>query len=98
DIEKLGVAVRVIVPLFGLPIPLETVVQLAEQLSHLLMTDRMVLRPEVRGQRPRTLAGPAEWRFGIAPRQWLDQCFEATRQVGIARDQCRPPAPGTPHP
>ena len=41
DVPKLGVAVRMIFPFLGLPIALQTVVQVVKDLGHLRMTDRV---------------------------------------------------------
>ena len=98
DVPELRVTIRVIRPLVHLPRPLQAVVQLPQQLGDLLVADGMAVRGELGRQCPRTLAGPAQRRLGIAPGQRIDQRLEATRQVGIARDQRRPPAARATHP
>ena len=87
-----------IVPLLGLPIPLQAVVHLPQQLGHLLMADRMVLRRQFCRQGPRALARPAQRRFRVAAGQGLDQRFEAPRQVGIALHEGRPAPTWAPYP
>src|SRR3990167_537717 len=65
---ELRVAVRMIRAFLGLPVPLQAVVHLTQELRDLLMADRMVLAREFRRQRPRALAGPAQRRLRVAPR------------------------------
>lgn len=50
----------------------------------------MPLGRQRRRQRPGALERPAQRRLGIAPGQGLHQGFQATRQVRIVVDQCRP--------
>ena len=56
DVLKLRVSVRVIVSFLRFPIPLKAVVQLPQQLRHLLMADRMMLRRQFGRQGARALA------------------------------------------
>jgi hypothetical protein len=68
DMTELRIAVRMIRAFLGLPVALQAVVLVAEKLSHLLMTDRMLPSSQLSGQSPGALADPAQGIFRIAPR------------------------------
>ena len=75
----------------GLPVALEAVVEIAQQLADLRRTDGMVPLRQRRGQGPRTLTRPAEWRLGIAARLWVDQRFQRRHQIRVGhRDRFAP--------
>src|SRR5712692_8279746 len=96
DVLELRVAVWMIRSFFGLPVPLEAVVHLSEELRDLLMADRMVLAREFCRQRPRALAGPAQRGLRVAPRQRLHQGLQRPRQLGVAHQELVASTPGTP--
>src|SRR5713101_8461363 len=96
DVLELRVAVWMIRSFLGLPVPLQAVVHLSEELRDLLMADRMVLAREFCRQRPRALAGPAQRGLRVAPRQRLHQGLQRPRQLGVAHQERVATTAGTP--
>src|SRR3972149_2225336 len=96
DVLELRVAVWLIRSFLGLPVPLQAVGHLSQELRDLLMADRMVLAREFRRPRPRALAGPAQRGLRVAPRQRLHQGLQRPRQLGVANQECVASSAGTP--
>ncbi len=95
DVPELGVPVRMVVPFLGLPVALQAVIHLPQQLRHLFVADGVSLAGQFVRQRPGALAGPAQRRLRIAPRQRLDQGLQQRGQLGIMPDQRMPSAART---
>lgn len=89
---ELRIAVRVIFPLLGLPVTLQTVAVLAEQLSDFGVADRMMPPGQLRRQSAGALAGPAKRRLRIAARRGLDQTVQRWSQTRIFDRQRVSPA------
>lgn len=83
DVAELRVAVRMVVPLLGLPVALETVVEVVQQLGDLRVADRMVLPGQCLRNCPRALTGPAQRRCRVAPRLVLDHGFQRVQELRI---------------
>src|SRR6266545_6091565 len=96
DVVELRVAVWMIRSFLGLPVPLQAVVHLAKELRDLLMADRMVMARELRRQRTRALAGPAQRGLRVAPCQRLHQGLQRPRQLGVANQERVASSAGTP--
>jgi hypothetical protein len=94
DVFELGVAVGMRRPFPGLAVGLQAVVQLMEQGSDRLVTDRMPLAAQFRGQCARTLAGPAEGGLGVAAGGRFDQSFQVPDQGGVGSFQEGAAGPG----
>src|SRR5437667_8891556 len=82
-LPKLGIAVGVIVAFLELPIALQAVVLLVEQLCNSDIADRMMLLAQFGGQRPCALADPPQGRFRIATGSALNQAIQRYHQARI---------------
>jgi len=60
DVPELGVPVGVAGSLEHLPVRLEAVAQVVEQLRHRLVTDGVTLPPQLRGEAPDAPGRPAQ--------------------------------------
>src|SRR5258708_40158918 len=80
---ELGITIRMIVSLLGLAIALQTVVRIVKNLRYFGMTDGMMAPGQRLRDRTRALAGPAQRRFGIAPRLFLDDRLQPLHQLGV---------------
>ena len=65
DMPELGVPIRVIISFLSLAIALQTLLHVSQQLSYLLVTDRMIVHREFPSQGSGAFARPAQRRFGI---------------------------------
>jgi hypothetical protein len=93
----LGIAVRMILPFLQLAIALQAVALIVQQLGHFLMTDRMLLPGQFPGERPGTLARPAQRGFRIAPRARFNQPLQGGQEAGIMRGEGLPARPRSSH-
>lgn len=91
DVLELRVPIRVVVPLFGLPVTLKAVLHQAEKLRHLFVADRVTLCGQFRGQDARALARPAQGRLRVATGKWLHQPFEGARQIRVVLNKSAAP-------
>jgi hypothetical protein len=73
EVLKLGVAIRMLSSLQRLAVRLQAVTKVVKHPTHQLMTYPVARAPQFFGQLPQALAGPAQWRFRIAPRKRLHQ-------------------------
>ena len=80
---ELGITIRMIVSLLGLAIASQTVVLIVKNLRYFGVTDGMMAPGQRLRDRTRALAGPAQRRFGIAPRLFLDHRLQPLHQLGI---------------
>src|SRR5260370_24661707 len=80
---ELGITIRMIVSLLGLAIALQTVVQIVKNLRYFGVTDGMMAPGQSLRDRTRALAGPAQRRFGISPRPFLDHRLQPLHQLGV---------------
>ena len=80
---ELGITIRMIVSLLGLAIALQTVVLIVKNLRYFGVTDGMMAPGQRLRDRTRALAGPAQRRFGIAPRLFLDHRLQPLHQLGV---------------
>jgi len=92
---ELRVPVGMVVVFLGLPVTLQAVVLVVEELGHLHVADRMMLLAQVRGQGPRAFTDPAQGRFRIAPRAGINQTVKRRQQMGIAGCDFLPPGTAT---
>src|SRR5213593_1760371 len=83
DVPKLRVAVRMASPLLGLPIALQTIVEIVKNLSHLCMADRVFLPDEFFGNCSRAFANPPQRRFRIATRLVIDHLLQFFHQLRV---------------
>ena len=90
---ELRVAVGVIRPLLGLPIPLQAVVQVPQELGDLLVADRVLLRRSVAASVRVLLQVQRRGDAGITARQRFHQGFQPPRQRRIVHDQQRAAGP-----
>src|SRR3990167_9314409 len=81
---ELRVAVRMIRTFLRLPVALQAVILIAQKLRHFLITDRMLLPSQLRGQCPGALAYAAQGGFGIAPRFRFNQMRQRGEKLRIA--------------
>src|SRR5260370_32484166 len=79
---ELGIPIRMIVSLLGLAIALQTVVLIVKNLRYFGVTDGRMAPGQRLRDRTRALAGPAQRRFGIAPRLFLDHRLQPPHQLG----------------
>ncbi len=91
DVLELRVAVGVVRPFDRLPVGLQAVAQLVEQLRHHPMAGAVPLPGQFRGQPADALARPAQGRLRIPARGRLDQRLQVRDQRRILLD--RPLAP-----
>ncbi len=92
DVSKLSVAVRMLIPLLGLPVALQTVIHLSKQLPRLCVANAVSSSGQFVRQCPCALTGPTQRRFRITPRQRFHQGFQQRGQLGIVLDQRMPSA------
>ena len=92
DVLELGVAVGMAAAFPGLAVGLEAVTELAQQSADRPGTDCVTLAAQLNGQLGGTLAGPAQWRLGVATGRRLDQRLQAAHQARIVMRQ-RLPSP-----
>ena len=83
DVLELRVAVGMLIPLDRLAVALEAVAHSAQKNSHHAAAGAVAQTFQCLGKTTRALAGPAQWRHGIAARQWLDKALQFPRQVGL---------------
>ena len=81
--SKLGIPVGVILALLQLPIALQAVVLIVEELPNSYIADRMMLPREFGGERPGAFADPSQGRFRIATGAAVNQVIQRCRQRGI---------------
>ena len=74
--SKLGIPVGVILALLQLPIALQAVVLIVEELPNSYIADRMMLPREFGGERPGAFADPAQGRFRIATGAAVNQVIQ----------------------
>lgn len=87
DMPELRVPIPMIPSFFGLPVALQTIARIARELSDLGMADPMAPGRQLRRQRPRALASPAQRGLGITARQGLNQAVQGERQSGVVGRQ-----------
>ena len=80
---KLRIPVRVGRTFQGLPIGLQAVVHLMQQIGHQAMTRVVACALEFCRQLPNALASPSKRRFRIAARHWLYQCLQVALQRSV---------------
>ena len=80
---ELRIPIGMIFSFFGLAITLQTVAQMVQDLGHLGMADRMLALAEGIGDGARTLASPAQRRFGITSRLLIDEPLQPVHQQWI---------------
>ena len=80
---KLGIPVGVILALIKLPIALQAVVLLVEELRDSYIADRMMLPAEFGGERPGAFADPPQGGFRIATGSAVNQAVQRCHQRGI---------------
>ena len=97
DVFELGISIRMRCSLPRLPVPLQAVVRVQQQLGHRTRTDRMVLPRQLVGQTAGTLTCPAQRRLGITTRRGLDQGFQCSHQPGVGLCQRHPTAAESSH-
>ena len=95
---ELGIAIRVVVPLFGLAVGLEAISQIAQQPADGLMAQVMPQVSQGVGQISRALAGPEQRGHGIAAGGRIDEPLEVAEQGPIGRRDRVAPAPGSANP
>src|SRR5260370_25050061 len=83
DMPELGIPIGMIVSLLALAIALQTVVQIVKNLRYFGVTDGMMAPGQSLRDRTRALAGPAQRRFGISPRPFLDHRLQPLHQLGV---------------
>ena len=98
DVLELGIAIRVVVPLFGLAVGLEAISQIAQQPADGLMAQVMPQVSQGVGQISRALAGPEQRGHGIAAGGRIDEPLEVAEQGPIGRRDRVAPAPGSANP
>ena len=98
DVLKLRVPVRMAGTFDGLPIRLQAVAQLLQQLTDLLMRDAMALSLQLRRQMAHALARPAQRRLRIASRGRLDQLLQVAQQCRVFIPRALPSAAGFANP
>jgi hypothetical protein len=75
DVPELRVPIRMPGPFLGLPVALQAVIHLPQQLRHFFVADGVSAAGQFVRQGSGAFAGPAQRRFGVSPRQRLDQGF-----------------------
>src|ERR1039457_5010498 len=80
---KLGIPVWVIVAFLQLPIALQAVVLLVEELRDSYIAERMILLAEFGGERPGALADPPQGRFGTPTGSAVHQVVQCCQPVRI---------------
>ena len=84
DVLELRVAIGMLRALDGLVRRLQAVAVLAQQLGHRLVADAdAVLREQLRGQRVRALARPAQRRLRVATRDRIDELLQRRPHLGM---------------
>ena len=73
NVLELGIAVRMRISLLGLPVGLQAVIQLMEQLCHHGIAHSMPHPVEILGQFADAVTGPAQAGFRVAARGGLHQ-------------------------
>ena len=71
-------------PFLRLPVALEAVVEVVQQLGDLGMADGMSALSQFFRNRPRTLTNPSQRRFRVAPCLVFDQAFQGGHQPRVA--------------
>ena len=98
DVPKLRIPVRMVPPLFRVPVALEVVVEPPQELRHLRMADPMVSPPQGRGDGPRALTNPPQGRFRIAARLGIDHRFQGVHEARVRHRDGRASGAGAPDP
>src|SRR6058998_194322 len=83
DVPELCIAILVILPLLGLAVALQAVVQVVKNLRDLHVADGMLLSTQCLGDGPRALANPSQRRLGIPTRLLVNQPFQRLHQTRI---------------
>src|SRR6516164_5021546 len=92
---ELRIPIRMVFPLFGLAVALQTVGQTMQNLGHFGMANRMLAPGQGIGDGARTLAGPAQRRFRIASRLLIDHRLQPIYQLGVGLGNRLAPCPRT---
>jgi hypothetical protein len=98
NITKLRIPIRMIFPLFHLPVALQTIVHVVQQLGDFHIADRMSSVRQFSGQCPRTLARPTQRSFRIASGRGFHQPLQGTHQTGIFSCNSVTPCPRSTYP
>ena len=87
-----------IVPLLGLPVALQAVVQLSQQIGDHVVPDAVAHRSQRLGQIAQAATGPQQRRLWIAARRWFDQALQVGQQRRVGLAQLLAAAASTTHP
>src|SRR5215471_2462136 len=104
DVSELRIPIGMILPLLGLAVALQTVAQMVKDLGHFGMADGMLAPGQGIGDGARTLASPAQRRFGITSRLLIDEPLQPVHQqwtgneMGLATRSRTADTPSQRHP
>ena len=88
---ELGVPIRMALPLRGLAVGLEAVVELLEQAADRVVADPVAACDQLLGQMAGALGGPEQGRFRVASGDGLEEAPEVVEPFRVAPREPRPP-------